>query len=620
MPQKFNPASLCITAISTILAYSLAYLASDHFYSVAILPIGITRDFPLVLALSALLFSLSRNVWTFVSLQWLIIAIFYIGNAAKLAFFGGPLVPDDIYGLRSLLFVLTGWQFLLVTASFAGLAGLMLYNFDFRRRRAWLALGSTLTLTMITASHPRPIVTTLDTWFGNSVWDQRANYLHKGATLYSLQETARFFQEQEPAPGQEQILLATSVLFADPSTNAHSISKKQRNVYLILLESFWDPQLLKDISFNTDPLGSPFRQMWQSTGNSTIMSPVFGGYTANAEFESLCGFPVTGDDIKFERWMRNPAPCLPAVLKANGYETVASHPNIPSFWNRVNAYKRVGFQTYWSIKDFDLDDMNLFFLSDISLYQQVLKKQTQPAELKAGGFNYIVTYSGHWAGPELYPSSESRPPVIHCLDRCETPEIESYANAIYYKAQEFMTFLDQIHHDDPDALVVAFGDHLPYLGENFQGYVEGGILADTRDQFTPEMLLTSVSTPLIVIDGQRGPLNMGNLPLYQLPGRILEILNIDEPTIMGYAETAPVSRVRPLNGMNLIHADSGETEICKEPGTSAECDSSSEWLKQLLTLSVDLFQGRQHVLPHLAASHIATMTPHEDQEPTESIQ
>ena len=73
------------------------------------------------------------------------------------------------------------------------------------------------------------------------------------------------------------------------------------------------------------------------------MDPVFGGYTANSEFEVLCGFPVTKDNVKFERQLLNDVPCLPHILAENGYRTVVSHPNVPVFWNRVNCLSAHGF-------------------------------------------------------------------------------------------------------------------------------------------------------------------------------------------------------------------------------------------------------------------------------------
>ena len=140
MPQKSRIPVLLLPALSASLAYGIAYLVSTWFFSVAILPLGVARDFPFILAISYLLFFLSRNIWAFIALQWVIIAILYIGNAAKLAFFGGPMVPDDVYALRSLLLILSGWQRLLVAGSLTVLFGLLLFNFRFRHRGAWLTL------------------------------------------------------------------------------------------------------------------------------------------------------------------------------------------------------------------------------------------------------------------------------------------------------------------------------------------------------------------------------------------------------------------------------------------------------------------------------------------------
>ncbi len=598
MSQKSRIPALLLPALSASLAYGLAYLISRLFFSVTILPLGLLRDFPFILVISYLIFFLSRSIWAFIALQWLMIAILYIGNAAKLAFFGGPMVPDDVYALRSLLLILDGWQRLLVGGALAGLTGLLLFNFHFRRQKAWLALGLILLLGLSLIQYPKPIVAALDKRVGNSVWDQRANYVQKGATLYSLQETARFFRDGEQTPDRQQALDAASSLRAISSTTAPATTQAPRNVYVILLESFWDPLLLKGIHFNQDPLDPSFRELWKDTGHSTIMSPVFGGYTANAEFESMCGFPVVHDDVKFERRMINAAPCLPAVLEEHGFDTVVSHPNIAAFWNRTNAYRRMGFKTYWSINDFTLDDMNYKFLSDASLYRQVVQKSAQREKPKKGVFNYIVTYFGHWDGSRTYPrNEESRPQVIHCVEECKTPEIESYANAVHYKAKELMAFLNDRRINDPDALIVAFGDHLPFLGGNFQGYVEAGTLAGARDQFTPEMFLTYVSTPLIVIDGKRGPVELGSLPLYQLPGKILELLGMSEPTIMSYAEGNSGVGIRPLWGVHFINSAPGKVEMCKDSEQSATCEASTTWLDQILTVGVDIFQGKQYSLP-----------------------
>jgi len=61
---------------------------------------------------------------------------------------------------------------------------------------------------------------------------------------------------------------------------------------------------LVSAGLSEDPLDPRFRALWQAAGNPHILSPVYGGYTANAEFEALCGFPVIADAVFFESRLR----------------------------------------------------------------------------------------------------------------------------------------------------------------------------------------------------------------------------------------------------------------------------------------------------------------------------
>jgi len=42
-------------------------------------------------------------------------------------------------------------------------------------------------------------------------------------------------------------------------------------VHIVLLESFWDPALLKEAGYNRDPLAPAFRRLWKQTGFSHVM-------------------------------------------------------------------------------------------------------------------------------------------------------------------------------------------------------------------------------------------------------------------------------------------------------------------------------------------------------------
>ena len=598
---------------STALFYLLYYLISTFKFDVRIDASAIFYDFLMQLGIGYILFALSKRVWIFLVIQALVMGIFYIGNAVKMSFFGGPIIPDDVFALRALLLILEGWRFFAAAIPLAAIASLLLFNFTMRHWSAYLAGLTSILLGITLIYKPVMILDPLDKHFGNSKWDQRSNYLSRGPVLYSLQESARFFALADQSPDPDEAQMAAESLLSGVSIAKHVEEKKPftpRNIHIVLLESFWDPSELKKARYDQNPLVPDFRKLWKSTGYSHALVPVFAGGTANSEFEVLCGFPVTKGGVKFERELLNAVPCLPHLLADKGYRTVVSHPNVPVFWNRINAYRNIGFQTYWSQQDFLLDDMNGKFLSDASLYRQVMEKISGSLDTKQPILDYIVTYFGHW----WYPLSDSRPNKVHSPSKVE--EVSTYANTVYYKSRELIAFLDQLRLRDPDAIIVAFGDHLPNLGE---GYVDSGVLYSSWSEFTPDMFKFHVSTPMIIIDGKNGPLNVGNLPLYQVPKLLLNLLNYNEPSIMDYVTPLPDMRVRPLPGLHFDLRDEGKVDLCKEPLSSETCQKSARWLKDVLVVSNDLFIGRQYTRPKHAPEQRTETVPEEMAGPPESV-
>lgn len=572
---------------STFFLYLFYSLISIFFFDVKIEIGSMPLDGLIQLIFAYLLFLLSKRTWIFLILHALIMGILYLGNPVKIAFFGGPLMPDDIFALRSLLLILNGWKFFALALPLVALGSLFLFNFNLRRLHNYLGgvFAGLLTITVI--YQPDMIVESVDNHIGTNPWNQRANYEWQGATLHTLVETARYFLLADVAPDENEAKQAAQQLL-NQQTEANTFEDFQpRNVHIVLLESFWDANNLTKIKFSKNPLSDDFRQIWKMANNSTALVPVFAGMTANSEFEVLCGFPVTKNTVKFERQLLNEVPCLPHLLAEKGYKTVVSHPNVPVFWNRVNAYDRVGFQTYWSEKDFNLDDINREFLGDSSLYRQVLSKISDTLNSQQPILDYIVTYFGHWD----YPLNENRPAVITSNSKVE--EVTAYANTTFYKSQEFADFFKNLQAKDPNGIIVAFGDHLPFLGENFAGYVESDFLTKERGNFSDAMFKSYVSTPLLIIDGKKGALKVGNLPLYQVPKLILNLLHSNQKTIMDFTTQPEKMLIRPLVGLHFNLTENKQINVCKTAPYSPECEKSLKWLKAVETVSNDLFIGKQ---------------------------
>ena len=191
--------------------------------------------------------------------------------------------------------------------------------------------------------------------------------------------------------------------------------------------------------------------------------------------------------------------------------------------------------------------------------------------------------------------NENRPPQI--TSSSEVEEVTAYANTTFYKSSEFVDFVKTLQKRDPDGIIVAFGDHLPFLGEHFAGYVESDILKNSRGDFSDLMFNTYVNTPLLIIDGKNGALKVGRLPLYEVPQLILNLLHLNQPTIMDFATPLENRRIRPLVGLHFDEFNDGRIGVCKEPPYSPECQQSLAWLEAVKTISNDLFIGKQFTRP-----------------------
>ncbi|WP_374655312.1 LTA synthase family protein [Dongia sp.] len=584
-----------LPVVSTGLFYALAYGLSASLFNVAIVTWRVPADLAALLLLSMLLFALSRRVSLFLVLQGLLIATLYVGSAAKSAITGRPLMPEDIHSLDAFIRLMgpVGWAvagvpcFLILALFFGNL------RFAGRLRQSVLATATGLFLSAGAGSIG--LVGWMDQLWGDKPWDQRENYVWRGGTIHLLQELVRGVALASPAPDRETVAAAIQrrLAAAEPTALAPTtlapttLAGHRRNIHVVLEESFWDPAPLTAAGLKESPLDPRFLALWDQAGRSTAMSPAFGGQTANAEFEVLCGFPLAQGAVRFEQPLNDDLPCLPRQLAKAGYRTVASHPNTPGFWNRQASYDRLGFQTFWSIADFVQDDMTSIFLSDASLHRQVAEK-LQASQDGRPVFDYTVTYYGHW----MYDLDDKRPHAIDTMSAVE--EVERYVSVVHWKSREMMDAIERWQRDDPDSVIVVFGDHLPLLGQNLAGYAESGFLGGPQDHVAPAVQARSTQTPLLVIDGKNGPLRLGALPMYRLASLLLDLVGEKSKGIADLATPPAGLALRPLPGHIVGFDAAGAPFLCQGADLTPPCDRVMSWHADTVLLAHDIFAGGKH--------------------------
>jgi len=228
-------------------------------------------------------------------------------------------------------------------------------------------------------------------------------------------------------------------------------------------------------------------------------------------------------------------------------------------------------------------------MADTELFRQVQEKLAAEGDTRPL-FDYMVTIDGHWD----YMPPEGRPIMV--TSSSAVPEVGHYADMMYYKSRDVVDVIEALRRDDPDSLIIAFGDHLPILGTSFEGYVESGLLPPTFGEFTKANYDFSSRTPLVVIDGRNGPLTLGALPMYDFPGIITRLLDVKGATIFSLARPPAGIAPRPLPEANLAYKDGTLEEACRTPDQAPVCAQMAEWLKDVKLVDQDLFSGDQHVL------------------------
>jgi len=145
---------------------------------------------------------------------------------------------------------------------------------------------------------------------------------------------------------------------------------------------------------------------------------------------------------------------------------------------------------------------------------------------------------------------------------------------------------------------------MSFLRPNYGVYDEFLDLPSDRKEFTAEMLEFLVQTPLIVIDGKRGPLKLGKMPLYRLPSLVIELLGGNSGGMLDWSQNPEGGIIRPVYGMHIrVDANGGKPVVCQpDAEATAACEQSNDWMFRTRALIADIFTGKQHSLSKLPAN------------------
>jgi len=207
--------------------------------------------------------------------------------------------------------------------------------------------------------------------------------------------------------------------------------------------------------------------------------PVVGAGTANAEFEILTGMKLqyfgTGE-YPYKTILKEVDDCesIASYLKKMGYGTHAVHNNGGNFYSRVNAFSKMGFDSFTSKELMNITEFtpNEGWAEDSILPKETIKTLTST---KGPDLTYVITVGQHGVYPEEQVIEDPYCEVYGLESEGETNAWTYYMHQAH-KTDLFMKELcESLEKLDEDTIVVFWGDHLPTMGLEDSEMVSGDI-------------------------------------------------------------------------------------------------------------------------------------------------
>lgn len=233
-----------------------------------------------------------------------------------------------------------------------------------------------------------------------------------------------------------------------------------------LSESFTDPTRIPKIEVNKDPMPN-IRQYKADNPSGLMVSPGYGGGTANIEWESMTGLAMSNLSPTLV------TPYSQLVIKQEDTpnitnlfdQKIAIHPYNAKLYNRKLVFPQLGFQKFYYLGSEDKltykDKIpGSKYISDEAAYQETLKHLKESPE--GSLFIQLSSMQNHTPYDHQYPEFDydfTGPAVI--ADNHQA--FKTYMQGVHYTDEAIKNFIAELDKIDRPITFLFYGDHFPSL-------------------------------------------------------------------------------------------------------------------------------------------------------------
>lgn len=421
---------------------------------------------------AGILFCLTGRLRTALRIAGSAAMLFGIANAYVVRFRTNPIVPWDLFSIKTAVSVADNYDFkpdqrmVLVTLAFAAsIAFLQLLNVKITRFAFWKRLLPAAALIAVTGI------------FANTLQQESFQNRYR---LYNKLFTPVYMTDVDgiavtfvmnlaymsiDRPAGYSAEYAEGVLESYEGETVRETDAAEAeelpNIIVVMNESFADLKVIGDFETNRDYM--PYIHSLQQGADNTVTGmlnvSVCGGNTANTEFEFLTGNSMAflpQGSIPYQQYITGEIPSLANYLKDMGYQTVAAHPYDATGWERDTVYPWLGFSGSLFKEQYRNAHYVRNYVSDKSCVEKIIELY----ENKEAGkplFLFNVTMQNHGGYQEVF---DNFTPEIG-VEGVNNVSLDQYLSLIELSDASLEQLINYFKAADEKTAVLFFGDHQP---------------------------------------------------------------------------------------------------------------------------------------------------------------
>lgn len=442
-----------------------------EFYFESDLPLVLLNVLPFVILILFLWFVTNR-AWISFLLTGVFTLVYSWAEYWKLMARSDPIVAEDLTVVREGMqmggsYIMITWQ--IVLSAVLVLAGTLFFFFFLRGcfSRRWVGFCLAIVPVGISFLLYTNVYTdvklykSFPCWKKLNKWVDCNQFISRGSIypfLYSIQSAT--LQPPEGYTKQE----AVRMLEQYPTDDIPE--ERKVNVIMIMGEAYADLSQCCDRITGVDPYVS-YHKLREQSVHGELVTNIFAAGTINTERCVVTGFPYLSN-------FRRTSWSYARYFTAQGYATQGSHPSYEAFYNRLSVNANLGIERYYYLED-HYKAISGTISPDEDLLPEILRLCQQALETEDYVFSFNVTYQNH--GP--YPSDKQRFTEVYVpadgLDDYSFNVVNNYLCGVEDTGNRLLELAESIQEEDAPYILVFFGDHKPWMGDQNSVYAALGI-------------------------------------------------------------------------------------------------------------------------------------------------